>query len=375
MTEKVECVVVGGGVVGLACARALALGGREVLILEQADTIGTGTSARNSEVIHAGIYYPKGSLKARLCVKGRNMLYAYCASHGIGHQRLGKLIVASEEDQIPELKAVQAKGEANGVDDLRWLDRNEARALEPAVKAAAAILSPSTGIIDIHALMLSTLGEAESRGAVIAYNSRVLGGRVRDDGIELQVESDGSPMTLRTKILINSAGHGAQALAGAIEGVPPATIPRRYAVKGNYFVLSGKSPFRHLIYPAPQKNNVGLGIHLGLDLGGQVKFGPDVEWPGETWDGSMVYTVDPARAAAFYRAIRTYWPDLEDGRLQPGFAGIRPKIQGPDDPAADFVIQGEETHRIQGLINLYGIESPGLTSSPAIAEEVAERLS
>lgn len=366
MSEEVECVVVGAGAVGLAVARALALSGREVLVLESEATIGAGTSSRNSEVIHAGIYYPTGSLKARLCVEGKGRLYAYCAERGIPHKRLGKLIVAVEEGEIATFEAIEKRARANGVADLRWLSGAEAKAMEPGLRCVAALLSPSTGIIDSHALMLAYQGDAESAGAITVYRAPVEQGEVTNRGIALRVGGD-EPMTLATRILVNSAGLFAPSLARRIEGVPPATIPRDFLCKGNYFTLSGRAPFRHLIYPAPEK--AGLGVHLTLDLGGQAKFGPDVEWVDR-----IDYRVEPRRGERFYEAIRRYWPGLPDGALQPGYAGIRPKIVGPDEPAGDFVIQGPAVHGVPGLVNLYGIESPGLTASLAIAEEVLKAL-
>lgn len=366
MSEEVECIVVGAGVVGLAVARALALSGREVLVLESEATIGAGTSSRNSEVIHAGIYYPTGSLKARLCVEGKERLYTYCAERGIPHKRLGKLIVAVEEGEIATFEGIEKRARANGVADLRWLSGAEAKAMEPALRCVAALLSPSTGIIDSHALMLAYQGDAESAGALTVYRAPVEQGTVTNAGIALRV-GGAEPLTLRTRILVNSAGLFAPSLARRIEGVPPETIPRDFLCKGNYFTLGGRAPFRHLIYPAPEK--AGLGVHLTLDLGGQAKFGPDVEWIDR-----IDYRVEPRRGERFYEAIRRYWPGLPDGALQPGYAGIRPKIVGPDEPAGDFVIQGPAVHGVPGLVNLYGIESPGLTASLAIAEEVLKTL-
>jgi L-2-hydroxyglutarate oxidase LhgO len=364
--ERVDCVVVGAGVVGLAVARALATAGREVLVLEQERWIGTHTSSRNSEVIHAGIYYPKDSLKARLCVAGRERLYGYCAEHGVPHRRLGKLIVATAEDEVPRLEGIRYRAEANGVGDLRWLGEHEARALEPSIRCLAALLSPSTGIVDSHALMLAYEGDAEAAGAVVALRAPVLEGRVGDRGITLSVGGE-APTTIEAGIVVNSAGLFAPSLARRIAGLPAASIPRDYYCRGVYFTLSGRAPFRHLVYPAPEA--AGLGVHLTLDLGGQARFGPDVEWI----DG-IDYTVDPRRGDGFYAAIRRYWPALPDGALQPGYAGIRPKISASDAPAADFVVQGPAAHGVPGLVNLYGIESPGLTASLALADEVLRVL-
>jgi L-2-hydroxyglutarate oxidase LhgO len=364
MVEKVDCVVIGAGVVGLAAARTLAMRGRETLVLEAADAIGTGISSRNSEVIHAGIYYPTGSAKARLCVAGKHLLYPYCEARGIGHRRCGKLIAAADQEQVKALEKIELTARANGVSDLRWLTAAEAKALEPALACVAALLSPSTGIIDSHGFMLALQGDLERAGGTIAFQSPVRRGRCEGDVIYLQAGADES-LELAARVVINSAGLGAQDLARRIEGLPPETIPPKAYAKGNYYVLQGGAPFRHLIYPVPEPG--GLGVHLTLDLAGQARFGPDVEWVEK-----LDYAVDPARAERFYRAIRTYWPGLPDGALHPGYAGIRPKLSGPGAAAADFLIQGPEAHGVQGLVNLYGIESPGLTSALAIAEQVAD---
>ncbi len=366
MSDKVECVVIGAGVVGLAVARALALAGREVLVLEKERWVGSETSSRNSEVIHAGIYYPKGSLKARFCVAGKQKLYAYCNERGIPHKRLGKLIVACKDEEIPIIEAVRDRAVANGVGDLAWLDGKAVRALEPALACVGAFLSPSTGIIDSHALMLAFEADLEAAGGMAVLRAPVLRGRVGDDGFSLDI-GGAEPMTLHCRMLVNSAGVHAPALARRIAGIPEASIPPAYFCRGVYFTLAGRSPFRHLIYPVPEA--AGLGVHLTLDLAGQARFGPDVEWID-----SIDYTVDPRRGERFYAAIRTYWPGLPDGALQPGYAGIRPKISGPGEPAADFLVQGPADHGVPGLVNLYGIESPGLTASLAIAEHVAALL-
>jgi L-2-hydroxyglutarate oxidase LhgO len=366
MVDSVDAAVIGAGVIGLAVAAALAKAGREVIVLESADAIGTGTSSRNSEVIHAGIYYPADSLKARTCVEGRERLYPYCEAHGVGHRRCGKLIVATEESQIAGLEALQLKALANGVDDIRWMEDRDAMALEPALDCVGALLSPSTGIIDSHGLMLAYQGEAEGAGAVIAFNSPVTGGAVREGGIELRVGGD-QPMTLAAREVVNAAGLFAQPVAASIQGLDPATVPPRYFAKGSYFSLAGRAPFSHLIYPAPEA--AGLGVHLTLDLGGQAKFGPDVEWIEE-----IDYAVDPKRGDRFYAAVRGYWPGLPDDSLQPAYSGIRPKVQAPGEAARDFVLQGPEDHGVAGLVNLYGIESPGLTSSLPIADAVVGLL-
>lgn len=367
MIEDIDCAVIGAGVVGLAVARALAVAGRDVLVLESTDAIGTGISSRNSEVIHAGIYYPKDSLKARLCVAGRRALYEYCESRGVVHRRCGKLIVATAEDQLAGLEGLRVKALSNGVDDIAWLTGERARAMEPALNAVAALHSPSTGIIDSHGLMLAYQGEAEDHGAMIAFRSPVRDGVIEDGGgIVLAIDNE-EQTRLRCRTVVNSAGLFAQKFAHSVAGLDPATIPPCYYAKGNYFTLAGRSPFTRLIYPAPEI--AGLGTHLTLDMAGQAKFGPDVEWIDE-----IDYEVDPRRGEKFYAAVRTYWPGLPDGALQPGYAGIRPKIQGPSDPAMDFMIQGPERHGVPGLVNLYGIESPGLTASLAIAGEVLKRL-
>lgn len=380
MTESVDSVVVGAGVVGLAVARRLALAGREVVVLEAEGAIGTGNSSRNSEVIHAGIYYPKGSLKGRFCVAGKAALYAYAADRGVAHDRVGKLIVATAHDEEAALTGIQESARANGVDDLRRLDRAALRAMEPELAGEAALLSPSTGIIDSHGLMLAYQGDAENAGAVIAFHSRVAGGRVGENGLTLRVESgadtdasegngreSGETLTLDCRAVINCAGLGAQSVAGALDGLAPASIPARHLGKGSYFTLSRPAPFRRLIYPVPVPGS--LGLHYTRDLGGQAKFGPDIEWVDE-----IDYQVEAGAADKFYEAIRRYWPGLKDGALQPGYAGIRPKLHGPDKAFADFVIQGPADHSIPGLVNLYGIESPGLTSSLAIADHVAALL-
>jgi L-2-hydroxyglutarate oxidase LhgO len=369
IVERVDCTVVGAGIVGLAIARALALRGRDVLIVEQHGAIGSETSARSSEVIHAGIYYPSGSLKARLCVEGRQRLYDYLAERALPHRRCGKLLVASGADQRAALARLQVQALANGVSDLEPLDGAGARALEPALRCDAALLSPSTGIVDTHALMLSLLGDAENAGATLALRSRVRSGRVRDHGIELLVQTgEGTePLHLASRSVVNAAGLHAQALARALAGLAPARVPARFLAKGSYFTLRGRSPFGRLVYPMPDA--AGLGVHLTLDLAGQARFGPDVEWV-ETLD----YRVDPARAPQFAAAIRSYWPALDDAELQPGYAGIRPKCVGPGAAAADFVIDGPSGHGVAGLVNLFGIESPGITASLAIGEHVARLL-
>jgi L-2-hydroxyglutarate oxidase LhgO len=365
MTETADCVVIGAGVVGLAVARALALAGREVIILEATEAIGTETSSRNSEVIHAGIYYVPGSLKGELCVAGKKLLYRFCDEHGVSYRNCTKLIVATSESQHATLAAIRANALGNGVDDLTFLTGAEAQALEPNLRCVGALLSPSTGIVDSHGLMLAFVGDAESRGAMIAFNSPVEGGRVADGGIELKV-GGADPMRLRCRSVVNSAGLHAQALARAIAGIPTQSIPPTYYAKGNYFSLAAKPPFKRLIYPVPEPG--GLGVHITVDLAGQARFGPDVEWIER-----IEYNVDPRRADKFYAEVRRYWPDLPDHSLQPAYSGIRPKL-GPAGMNSDFVIQGPAEHGVAGLVNLYGIESPGLTASLAVAERVAAVL-
>ncbi len=366
MTDHVECVVIGAGVIGLAIARVLARAGREVIVLERNDVIGNETSSRNSEVIHAGIYYPTGSRKARLCVSGRERLYDYCRSRGIGHRRTGKLIVATTAAQVGDLETLRRRAAANGVHDLQWLDPPQARRLVPAVRCVGALLSPSTGIIDSHGLMLSLQGEAEDAGTALAFNSSVVGGWLEHNGFTLDVGGR-TPMRLGCRQLVNAAGLGAPDIARRLVGFSWARVPPLFLAKGNYFPLSGRSPFNRLIYPMP--DGASLGVHVTLDLAGRARFGPDVEWID-----AVDYSLDARRAQGFYAAIRRYYPDLPEGSLQPGYTGIRPKLQAPGGPPEDFVIQGPETHGVPGLVNLFGIESPGLTSSLAIADAVMRRL-
>ena len=361
--DEIECVVIGAGVVGLAAARALAQDGREVLILERETLIGSGISSRNSEVIHAGIYYPKDSLKARLCVAGRAHLYEYCASRHVPHRRCGKLIVATAPAQISELEAIKRAAEANGVDDLIWLDADDVGRLEPEISCVRALQSPSTGIIDSHGYMLSLLGEAEAAGAMIAYGTSVSRIVLDDSGAAISVNGEDAP-SLHARLVVNAAGLGALDVARTMEGFPADHIPQGWLAKGSYFTLSGRrSPFGRLIYPVPEPG--GLGVHVTIDMAGQARFGPDVEWVDRP-----DFAVDSARAAQFYQAIRAYWPDLRDGDLAPGYVGIRPKLSGPGQPAADFHIDSPRTHGVPGILNLFGIESPGLTASLAIADEV-----
>lgn len=366
MAERIQCAVIGAGVVGLAVARRLAMAGREVVILEAEEAFGTHTSSRNSEVIHAGIYYPTGSLKARLCVAGRKALYRYCAEHDVRHERVGKIIVACDESEIAGLHKYKSQAEINGVDDLRLLGPDELARMEPEVRCVAGFLSPSTGIIDSHGLMLEYLGDAERHGASLALKSPVVSGRAGADGIVLEI-GGAEPMAIQCRFVVNSAGFSAQYVARSIAGIPADTIPATHYAIGHYYSLSGSAPFRRLVYPVARQD--WLGVHVTLDLGGRVKFGPDFEWIDR-----VDYRFDGSREAAFYKAIRRYYPGLKDGALQPGYTGIRPKIHGPGEPAPDFLIQGEGVHGVRGLVNLYGIESPGLTSSLAIADHVAGLL-
>ena len=364
MPADFDCTIAGAGIVGTAIAREMATRGHSVLLLEEQPAPGTITSARNSGVIHAGLYYPPGSLRARLCVTGRRALYAFCHAHAVDAVACGKLVVATEPAEIPGLHALAARAAANGVEDLHILTAGQAHAMEPQLRCAAALWSPVTGIVDTHALLLALLGHAQDHGAILATRTKL--SRVTQSGAGFTLHTGGDD-TVTTRLLINAAGHGACALARNIEGLDPCHVPMAYLSKGSYFTLTGKSPFTRLVYPMPIPG--GAGVHLTLDLGGQARFGPDVQ-SVETFN----YTVDPARADAFYAAIRRYWPALPDHALQPGYAGIRPKIV-PANQAQDFVIQGPETHRIPGLVNLFGIESPGLTSCLAIATETADTIS
>ncbi|RZJ13465.1 MAG: NAD(P)/FAD-dependent oxidoreductase [Rubrivivax sp.] len=358
--ERIEVAVIGAGVVGLAVARALALQGREVVIIEAAGAIGTGISSRNSEVIHAGLYYTPGSLKARLCVRGKALLYDYCEARGIAHRRCGKLVVAAREEDLPRLHKLAQTGTANGVNDLKLLNRIETMALEPALQAAGALLSPSSGIVDSHGLMLALLADAENASATLALASSLTGGEQLDDGWRLQV----GDFELGARYVVNAAGLFAARVATSLGSLAP---PLRFA-RGHYFSLAGRSPFSRLIYPLPVDG--GLGVHLTLDLGGRARFGPDVQWLPDHDPAALDYAVDPSLATAFEAEVRSYWPGLPAGCLQPAYSGIRPKISAPAAAAADFVIDD----RRPGVIHLFGIESPGLTASMALAEEVATRI-
>ncbi len=362
--DHLDSVVIGGGAIGLAIGRALALGGREVAVLESQDAIGSETSSRNSEVIHAGIYYPTNSLKARLCVRGRKLLYSYCEERGVTACNIGKLIVSTNVAQEGELDTLKRRAEANGVDNLELWSAAKARRDQPDLACTAALYSPSSGVLDSHGFMLALLGDIENAGGFLSLSTKVAGIARHERGYLLTTEEG---YALTCGLLVNAAGHAASALTATIEGVRRQSVPRTWLAKGNYFRLAGKAPFTRLIYPVPEPG--GLGVHITLDLGGQARFGPDVEWV-EDFD----YQVDPGRCEGFYAAIRHYWPALPDDSLLPDYAGIRPKLVGPGEPAADFVISDQADHSLPGLVCLYGIESPGLTSALAIAEEVVQRL-
>lgn len=368
--DNVDCLVIGAGVVGLAVARELALAGREVMVVEQHAAIGMETSSRNSEVIHAGLYYPTGSMKARFCVTGRDMLYAYCDERGIPYRRCGKLIVATSETQSVKLAGILSQAHANGCSEVVPLATHEARNLEPELHCIAALSSPHTGIIDSHAYMLALQGDAENAGALFAFGSKITGAALREEGVVVQVSGDSNSNGLRdeielhAKLVVNCAGLWAPRLARSIQDLDQSATPRSWFAKGNYYSLSGKAPFSRLVYPVPEAG--GLGVHLTLDLNGQARFGPDVEWLDEAVT-VLDYRVDARRADKFYREIRAYWPALPDDALQPAYSGVRPKISGPDEPAADFVFAN---HGSRHYLGLYGIESPGLTASLAIAKHI-----
>jgi len=366
MTDHVDCVVIGAGVVGLAVARSLAVKGRETIVLEAARAIGTGTSSRSSEVIHAGIYYPKGSLKARLCVGGRELLYKYCEARGVEFKRCGKLIVATSDAQLATLTSIAAAARLNGVEDLRPLEAQEVLRHEPELRCVAALWSPSTGIVDSHGLMNALEGDLAQAGGTVLLESPVQRANCASNGIRLSVGKD-HPFDIDASVVVNCAGLDAQHVAQQFEGLSGNNIPKLFYAKGNYYGVEGRVPFQRLIYPVPEEG--GLGVHLTFDLSGRARFGPDVEWVDH-----IDYRVDPQRAESFYAAIRTYWPKLPPGALRPDYSGIRPKTHGPGGPMQDFTIQGPEVHGVRGLVNLYGIESPGLTAALAIGEYVAEKV-
>ena len=370
--DVVDAVVIGAGVVGLAIGRELALRGREVIVLEKNAAIGEETSARNSEVIHAGIYYPPGSVKARLCVAGRQRLYAYCEEKGVAHRRCGKLIVATHEAQRTKLESLRHTAESNGVRDLAWLDSREIAVLEPNVRAVAGLWSPSTGIVDSHALMLALLGDLERAGGSLALRARCTAGERVGELVLLRCDVDGEATEIRARVVVNAAGLHALDVARLL-ALPGPPLPQPRYAKGNYFACRGQSPFTHLVYPVPEDG--GLGIHATLDLAGRTRFGPNVEWlPAGTRAADLDYAVDPRLAATFYAAIKTYWPRIRADSLEPAYAGVRPKISGPGEPAADFQIRALATPGSPSVVQLFGIESPGLTASLALAAEVAALL-
>jgi len=363
----VECIVIGAGVVGLAVARELAGRGVEVLLLDAEDRFGSITSARNSEVVHAGIYYRAGSLKATTCVAGRQRLYAYCEERGIAHRRLGKLIVATDPDQVARLDDIAAHASRNGVSDLQKLDAAEVAALERQIRCEAALHSPSTGIVDSHAFMASLLGDAERDGAVLATHSQVVGARPLAGGTALDILQEGAIHTLSARHVINAAGHGACGIAGLLQARNPATVPMARFARGNYFRLKRKAPVSRLVYPVPEPG--GLGVHVTIDLNGCARFGPDVEWIDR-----LDHRVDAGRADAFYAEIRRYWPGLPDGALEADYAGVRPKIVFGDQVCDDFIVSTDNEHGIRGWVDLFGIESPGLTASLALADLVSDHV-
>ncbi len=370
--EHVQALVVGAGVVGLAIARALARAGRETVVVEAGSGIGQGVSSRNSEVVHAGLYYAPGSLKARLCVRGKALLYEFCTTHGVPHARCGKIVVATATAQHAALRSLQQRALDNGV-PVQWLDAGAAAVLEPAVQCTAALLSPDTGIVDSHALMLALQGDLERAGGALALRSEVRRATLHAGRpAVVEVASADGDYEIATDVLVNAAGLHACALARRFDGLDPRHVPRAFFAKGCYFALAGRVPFSHLVYPAPV--DAWLGVHLTLDLGGQARFGPDLEWLGVDAPEAIDYAVDPRRAGAFEQAIRRYWPGLPPDGLRPDYSGVRPRIHGPGEPAPDFRIDGAARHGWAGLVNLFGIESPGLTSALAIGEHVVEHV-
>jgi L-2-hydroxyglutarate oxidase LhgO len=366
--DRIDTLVLGAGAVGLACARTRAMAGRETLVLESANAIGTGTSSRNSEVIHAGIYYPIGSQKARLCVAGREALYQFAHQKNFDAKPLGKLIVATLAEQLASLKKLQETAALCGVRDLQWLNEEQVQHLEPELRCKAGLLSPSTGVVDSHAYMLALQGDLEAHGGMVAFDSAFESAQVTSEGIVVRAGG----VEVLAQELINATGLYASVVANSIVGLAPSQVPQTYFAKGNYYSLQGRTPFQRLVYPLPE--NAGLGVHVTIDLAGQARFGPDVEWLTVSHPDQIDYTVDPKRADVFYEAVRRYWPGLKDGALQPAYSGIRAKLQKPGEPAADFFLQGPKQHGVGGLVNLFGIESPGLTASLAIAGEVTQML-
>ncbi|MEY4785257.1 MAG: hypothetical protein RIR41_3192 [Pseudomonadota bacterium] len=372
-TFEADAVVIGAGAVGLACARALALKGRDVLVLEAASAIATETSSRNSEVIHAGLYYATGSLKARLCVEGRRKLYDYCAAHGVEAHRCGKLVVAVDDHEAAATPALLKRALDNGVEGCRLVDGAEARRLEPALSpdVRVAIHSETSGLFDSHGYFLALQGEFEDRGGALAFNSPAVRGEVTKDGIEIETGGD-SPTRIKARTVINAAGHYALPVSRLIAGGPQYEGLTMHWVKGSYFIASGRAAFARLIYP--MHNQATQGLHLAIDLGGRTRLGPDAEWLADGAGPPFDYEVDPARAEHFYREVRRYWPGLKDGALTPDYSGVRPKIVARGEPSADFLIDGPDRHGVAGLVNLIGIESPGLTSSLAIGEMAADMV-
>jgi L-2-hydroxyglutarate oxidase LhgO len=365
-SETADTIVIGAGVIGLAIARELALQGREVLVLESNSTFGMETSSRNSGVIHAGLYYQPGSLKARCCLRGKQLLYDYCQKRQIPFDRCGKLIIATGEDQKTQLKALQNNATCSGVDDIEWLDQGRVHELEPDVRASAGLYSPSTGIIDVHELMLAFLADLEAAGGMLVTHNKVLGGKAVGDGFELTVDNGGE-YTFSATTVVNAAGHGATAVAGRVSGLAEGHIPPIYPIRGHYFEHAGKLPFSRLVYPLPGKT--GLGVHVTVDLAGQARFGPDTEYCDE-----VDYRFDESRKPRFAKAIRDWYPGLDESRLQPGYVGVRPNLQGPGKDPGDFIISGPGDHGVNGLVNLFGIDSPGLTSCMALAQEVVKTI-
>ena len=364
---RVDAIVAGAGVVGLAIGRRLALAGLETLVIERNGAIGEETSSRNSEVIHAGLYYPAGSLKARSCVDGRALLYRYCEARGVPHRRCGKLMLATANDQLAALEVIWQHASANGVTGLRWMAPEAVSEIEPEIRCRRAFLSPDTGIIDSHAYMQALQADLEQAGGMVVLQTPVHAVQPHPGGLKI-VCGGAEPTEIDTRLFVNATGHGAPTLAAATVGLSSSAVPQQWYAKGNYFSLAGQQPFSRLVYPLPEA--AGLGVHATIDLSGRCRFGPDVEWT----DSDHAGAVDPARAAGFYQAIRAYWPALADDTLRPDYAGVRPKLSGPAMPTADFRLDGAEVHGIDGLANLFGIESPGLTASLSLADIVAERL-
>lgn len=369
--DRVDAVIIGAGVIGLAVARAISQRLNDVVIMEQHKHFGSETSSRNSEVIHAGIYYPSDSIKAQTCIRGKHLLYDFCQQNRVPHRAIGKLIIAFNSTEVEQLETLQKQAQRNGVTDLKWLDAKQLKQYEPSLNGYAALFSPSTGIIDSHSYMQSLLAQAEQQGTILVAQTRFLSARYQTDHWLVEFQNpDGSVNTIACDWLINCAGLGAQECAQHIEGIDQSSIPPLHLCRGHYFTYSGQNPFQHLIYPLPEKNQTGLGIHSTQDLGGQLRFGPDSQYID-----SLQYAVDESLKPLFLDAIKRYWPDIQASKLQAGYSGIRPKLQGPDDASQDFMIQTSHQHGLSHLIQLFGIESPGLTASLAIAERVQHYIS